>query len=88
MGKKKIVQLNQTKNNIMAYERQVQEHLNRVDVSLNRLYLLVKRGQQTEALKFMEDGELKESFEELQNIIKLSSTNQLGASGIASTRPL
>ena len=54
----------------MAYERQVQEHLNRVDVSLNRLYLLVKRGQQTEALKFMEDGELKERFEELQSIIK------------------
>ena len=50
--------------------------------------MLIKRGQQAEALKFMEDGELKERFEELQNIIKLSSTNQLGASGIASTRPL
>ena len=66
----------------MAYERQVQEHLNRFDVSLNKLYMLVKRGQQAEALKFMEDGELKECFEELQSIIKLSSTNQLGASGI------
>ena len=66
----------------MAYERQVQEHLDRFDVSLNKLYMLVKRGQQSEALKFMEDGELKESFEDLQNIIKLSSTNPLGASGI------
>ena len=66
----------------MAYERQVQEHLDRFDVSLNKLYMLVKRGQQAEALKFMEDGELKERFEELQSIIKLSSTNQLGASGI------
>ena len=88
MGKKKIVQLNQIKNNIMAYERQVQEHLNRVDVSLNKLYMLVKRGQQAEALKFMEDGELRERFEELQSMVKLSSSNQLGASGIANTRPL
>ena len=66
----------------MAYERQVQEHLDRMDVSLNKLYMLVKRGQQAEALKFMEEGELKERFEELQGIIKLSSTNQLGASGV------
>jgi len=65
----------------MAYERQVQEHLDRMDVSLNKLYMLVKRGQQAEALKFMEDGELKERFEELQNIIKISSTNQLGSRG-------
>jgi hypothetical protein len=72
----------------MAYERQVQEHLNRVDVSLNKLYMLVKRGQQAEALKFMEDGELRERFEELQSMVKLSSSNQLGASGIANTRPL
>ena len=88
MGEKMIVQLNQIKNNIMAYERQVQEHLNRVDVSLNKLYMLVKRGQQAEALKFMEDGELRERFEELQSMVKLSSSNQLGASGIANTRPL
>ena len=44
--------------------------------------MLIKRGQQAEALRFMEEGELKEKFNELQNIIKLSSTNQLGASGI------
>ena len=31
----------------------------------------------------MEEGELKERFEELQTIIKLSSTNQLGASGVS-----
>ena len=66
----------------MAYERQVQEHLDGFDVSLNKLYMLIKRGQQAEALRFMEEGELKEKFNELQNIIKLSSTNQLGASGI------
>ena len=66
----------------MAYERQIQEHLDRFDVSLNKLYMLIKRGQQQEALKFMEDGELKERFEELQTIVKLSGTNQLGASGV------
>ena len=66
----------------MAYERQVQQHLDKLDIQLNKLYMLIKRGQQAEALKFMEDGELKECFEELQSIIKLSSTNQLGASDI------
>ena len=72
----------------MAYERQVQEHLNRVDVSLNRLYLLVKRGQQSEALKFMEEGELKDRYEELQNIITISQTGNYGARGVQNTRPL
>ena len=66
----------------MAYERQVQEHLDRFDVSLNKLYLLIKRGQNNDALRFMDEGELKERFEELQSIIKLSNTNHLGASGV------
>ena len=69
----------------MAYERQVQEHLDRFDVSLNKLYMLVKRGQQEEALKFMEDGELKERFEELQNMITISSTRNMGARGVQNT---
>lgn len=72
----------------MAYERQVQDHLDRLDVSLNKLHTLIKRGQQTEALEYMENGELKERFEELQSIIKLSSVNSLGASGISNIRPL
>jgi hypothetical protein len=36
----------------------------------------------------MERGELKERFEELQNIIKISSTNSLGARGVSNIRPL
>ena len=73
----------------MAYERQVQQHLDALDVQLNKLYLLIKKGNQSEALKFMEqDGPLKEAYEDLQSIIKLSSTNHLGASGIQNTRPL
>ena len=67
----------------MAYERQVQQHLDKLDIQLNKLYLLIKKGNQSEALKFMEDGPLKEAYEDLQSIIKLSSTNQLGASGIS-----
>ena len=67
----------------MKYARQTQDALDRVDVALNKLYQLVKRGNQSEALLLMEEGELKERFEELQTIIKLSSTNQLGASGVS-----
>ena len=66
----------------MQYAQQTQAALDRLDQSLARLRNIVKRGQINEALQFMEEGELKERFEELQSIIKLSSTNQLGASGI------
>ena len=72
----------------MAYERQVQEHLNRVDVSLNKLYMLVKRGQQEEALNFMQEGELKDRYEELQNMINISKTGNYGARGVQNTRSL
>ena len=66
----------------MKYARQTQEALDRLDQSLAQLHTLIKRGEQQNALKFMEEGELKERFEELRSIILLSSTNQLGASGI------
>ena len=67
----------------MKYARQTQEALDRLDQSLAQLHTLIKRGEQQNALKFMEEGELKERFEELQNIITISSTNQLGASGVS-----
>ena len=69
----------------MKYARQTQDALDRVDVALNKLYQLVKRGNQSEALLLMEEGELKERFEELQNMITLSSTNNLGAMGTNQT---
>ena len=65
----------------MKYARQTQEHLDRLDASLARLHTMIKRGENKEALKFMEEGELKERFENLQNIIIISSTNTLGARG-------
>ena len=67
----------------MKYARQTQEALDRLDQSLAQLHTLIKRGEQQNALKFMEEGELKERFEELRNMILLSSTNQLGASGVS-----
>tara|TARA_R110001599_G_scaffold276359_1_gene477619 strand:- start:61 stop:279 length:219 start_codon:yes stop_codon:yes gene_type:complete len=65
----------------MKYARQTQEALDRLDQSLAQLRNLVKRGDQKAALRFMEEGALKERFEELQNIISVSSTNPLGARG-------
>ena len=72
----------------MKYEVQVQGAMDRLDISLNRLYLLIKNGEQKEALQFMDEGELKERYEELQNIVTLSQTNPLGARGTTQTGTL
>ena len=37
----------------MAYERQLQGAMERLDQSLSRLYNLIKRGEQKKALRFM-----------------------------------
>ena len=72
----------------MAYERQVQIAMERLDQSLAKLHILIKRGEQKKALKFMEEGELKERYEELQNVITISQTGNFGARGVQNTRPL
>jgi hypothetical protein len=72
----------------MKYARQTQEALDRLDQALAQLRGLIKRGDQKAALTFMEEGELKERFGELQNIITISSTNSLGASGVSNVRGL
>ena len=72
----------------MAYARQTQDALDRLDQSLARLRTIVKNGQIEEALQFMEQGELKERFEELQNMITISNTGNLGAMGTAQTGTL
>ena len=69
----------------MQYARQTQEALDRLDQSLARLRNIVKRGQVNEALQFMEEGELKERFEELQNMITISSTGNIGDRGTTQT---
>ena len=65
----------------MKYARQTQEALDRLDGALAQLRTLIKRGQNQDAIRFMEEGALKERFEELQNIIIISSTNTLGSRG-------
>ena len=66
----------------MRYAVQVQGALDRLDQTLLGLNRLIKEGKQQEAIEFMENGPLKEAYEELQSLIILSSTNQqLGASG-------
>ena len=50
-----------------------------------RLHTMIKRGENAAASRFMLEGELKERFEELQNIIIIASTNTLGARGTNQT---
>ena len=72
----------------MKYAQQTQDALDRLDQSLATLRDLIKRGEQAKAIDFMEQGELKDRFEELQNIITISSVGQLGARGTAQTGTL
>ena len=72
----------------MAYAQQLQSAMERLDQSLARLRTIIKNGQIEEALQFMEQGELKERYEELQNIITISNTRVLGARGTAQTGTL
>jgi hypothetical protein len=65
----------------MKYARQTQEALDRLDQALAQLRGLISRGQNKEAIQFMEEGQLKERFGDLQNIISVSSTGTLGARG-------
>jgi len=72
----------------MAYERQIQGAMERLDQSLARLRNMIKRGENADAIRFMEEGELKERYEELQNINNISQTGNYGARGVQNTRPL
>ena len=73
----------------MKYGRQVQGALDRLDQSLRGLRNLIKNGKQQEALNYMENGPLKERFEELQNIITIAGgPGELGARGVQNTGTL
>ena len=72
----------------MKYEKQIQQSMERLDQALFTLRDLIKRGQNKAAIQFMEEGQLKDRYDELQNLITLSSTNSLGASGVSSTQPI
>ena len=69
----------------MKYARQTQDALDRLDQSLARLYTMVKRGEIENALRFMSEGDLKDRFEDLQNMINISTSDNLGAGGTSQT---
>ena len=66
----------------MKYARQTQQALDRLDGSLKILRDMIKRGENEAAIHYMEEGDLKETFGELQSMIIVSQTNTLGASGV------
>ena len=72
----------------MKYAAQAQTALDKMDQALAQLRNLIKRGENKEALRFMQEGLLKERFEELQNIITISNTGHLGAMGTTQTGAL
>ena len=72
----------------MKYAKQAQTALNKLDISLAKLRTLIKRGQTKEALQFMEQGEMKDNWESLQNMITISQTGNLGARGTQSVGSL
>ena len=72
----------------MAYEIQQQAALDKLDQTLLALNRLIRKGKIDEALEFMENGPLKNRFEELQNIINISNNQNYGARGVPNTRSL
>ena len=72
----------------MKYAKQAQTALNKLDVSLAKLRTLIKRGETKAAIQFMEQGEMKDNWETLQNMITISQVGTLGASGTVSTGTL
>ena len=72
----------------MQYARQVQEAMDRLDQSLASLHTMIKRGENAAAIRFMEEGGLKERYEELQNMITISQTGNYGARGVQNTGAL
>ncbi len=66
----------------MKYAKQTQEALDRLDQSLMTLRDMIKRGENAQAIQYMENGDLKERFGELQSMVIISQTNSIGASGV------
>jgi hypothetical protein len=69
----------------MKYERQLNTAMVRLDESLTRLRDLIKNGKNQEAIQWMERGDLKEKYEELQNIITISHSGNYGSRGVQNT---
>jgi|TARA_R110000744_G_scaffold267148_1_gene381068 hypothetical protein len=64
------------------YKHQMNVAMERLDQGLARVHSLVKRGKTAEALHYM-DNDLKELYEELQNIISVEpDTDNVRVRGI------
>ena len=72
----------------MKYARQTQQALDRLDQSLARLRDMIKRGENEIAIRYMEEGEHKDRYEELHNMITISQTGNVGARGTSQTGAL
>ena len=72
----------------MKYAKQAQTALNKLDVSLAKLRTLIKRGETKAAIQFMEQGEMKDNWDSLQNMITISQVGTLGARGTQNTGTL
>ena len=72
----------------MKYGRQLQIALERLDQSLAKLHTLIKRGENQAASKFMLEGELKDRYDELQNIITIAQSGNYGARNVQNTGTL
>ena len=72
----------------MKYTQQAQTALDKLDMTLVQLRDMIKRGNNGQAIAFMETGLMKERFEELQNIITISSVGNVGARGTSQTGTL
>ena len=64
----------------MQYERQLNTAVSRLDESLTHLYNMISKGQQTEALMWMKEGDLKECVNSLPSAT--SATHALNSISI------
>ena len=62
--------------------------MERLDQSLASLRNMIKRGENAAAIRFMEEGDLKEKYEELQNIITIAQSGNYGARNVQNTGTL
>lgn len=63
------------------YQQQMNTAMERLDQGLARVHSLVKRGKNADAIHFMEN-DLKDLYEELQNIINIEPRNDASKIGM------
>ena len=72
----------------MKYAAQTQEALDRLDHSLRTLRDLIKRGQNEEAIRYMEEGDLKERFGFDKTFFNLLLTRSSGLLDVSNFKPI